>query len=103
MYETVPKFTPAHKCILKKYLTVDVFRKLTAVKTVKDFTLSNVIMTGAVIPEVKIGVVAGDEHSYSQFQELYAPIIKVYLYMLSFFSPFFLKRKLHFFSGISSI
>ena len=62
---------------MKKYLSAELFAKLKNAKSNKGFTLSNVIMTGVVTPHLKVGAVAGDEHCYVVFKELYAPIIKV--------------------------
>ena len=45
-YSDLPKFLPAHKSAMAKYLTAEVFERLKNVKSSKGYTLSNAIMTG---------------------------------------------------------
>lgn len=74
-FTEMPKFTPAHKGLVAKYLTNDVFQKLKNVKTSKGYTLSNVITAGVVAPHLEIGVTAGDEESWELFKDLLYPIV----------------------------
>lgn len=72
----LPRFTPAHKSAMAKYLTAEVFEKLKDVKSEKGYTLSNAIMTGVVTPHLGVGATAGDESCWEVFKDLYYPIIK---------------------------
>lgn len=71
-----PAFTPAHKSLMAKTLTPELFEKLKDVKSSKGYTLSNAIMTGVVTPHLGVGCTAGDEECWELFQELYYPVIK---------------------------
>lgn len=75
-YSELPKFTPAHRSLMAKYLTQEVFDKLKNVKSSKQYTLSNAIMTGVVTPHLGVGATAGDEECWDLFKDLYYPIIK---------------------------
>lgn len=76
IFEDVPKFTPAHRSAMAKYLTPELFEKLKDVKTSKGYGLHNVIMTGVVTPHLGVGATAGDEESWVLFKDLFYPIIK---------------------------
>eukprot|EP01034_Spumella_vulgaris_P044472 gene44472-55314_t len=75
-FDTVPAFTTAHRSLMSKVLTADVFEKLKNVKSSKGYTLSNAIMTGVVTPHLGVGATAGDEECWELFKDLYYPIIK---------------------------
>jgi len=74
-YETLPLFTPAHKSLMAKTLTHELFDKLKDKKTASGYTLSNVIQTGVETPHLGVGCTAGDEESWEVFKELYNPVI----------------------------
>jgi len=75
-FDALPHFTPAHKSLMAKCLTQEVFDKLKDVKSSKGYTLSNAIMTGVVTPHLGVGCTAGDEECWELFKDLYYPIIK---------------------------
>jgi len=75
-FTELPKFTPAHKSAMAKYLTPELFEKLKDVKSSRGYTLSNVIMTGVVTPHLGVGATAGDEECWELFKDLFYPIIK---------------------------
>jgi hypothetical protein len=51
-FDELPNFSASHKSLMRKYLTKELFLKLKNVKTSRDYTLSNVIMTGVVTPHL---------------------------------------------------
>ena len=75
-FAELPKFGPEHKSAMSKYLTQELFDKLKDVKSSKNYTLSNVIMTGVVTPHLGVGATAGDEECWELFKDLFYPIIK---------------------------
>jgi creatine kinase len=75
-FDEVPKFSEAHKSIMSKTLTPELFEKLKDVKSSKGYTLSNAIMTGTVTPHLGVGATAGDEECWELFKDLFYPIIK---------------------------
>ena len=75
-FDQPPAFTPAHKSLMAKTLTPELFQKLKRVKSSKGYTLSNAIMTGVVTPHLGVGATAGDEECWELFKDLYYPIIK---------------------------
>jgi len=77
-FTELPRFTPAHKSAMAKFLTQELFDKLKDVKSEKGYTLSNAIMTGVVTPHLGVGATAGDEDCWNVFKDLYYPIIKAW-------------------------
>jgi len=75
-FTELPKFGPEHKSAMSKYLSQELFDKLKDVKSSKEYTLSNVIMTGVVTPHLGVGATAGDEECWELFKDLFYPIIK---------------------------
>ena len=75
-FAELPRFTPTHKSAMSRYLTQELFDKLKDVKSSKNYTLSNVIMTDVVTPHLGVGATAGDEECWDLFRELFYPIIK---------------------------
>ena len=55
---------------------MQVFDRLKDLKSTKGYTLSNVIMTGVVTPNLGVGATAVDEDCWELFKDLYYPIIK---------------------------
>jgi len=74
-FTELPAFTPAHKSLMAKTLTAELFEKLKDVKSPKGYTLSNCVMTGVVTPHLGVGATAGDEDCWELFKDLYYPII----------------------------
>jgi len=75
-YEQLPNLTYKHQSLLSKILTNGLFEKLKHKKTATGFSFSNTIQAGIECPDLKLGVVAGDEESYSIFKDLFFKIIK---------------------------
>lgn len=74
-FTELPRFTPDHKSLLAKHLTLPVFQHLASARTSTGYSLSNAIMSGVVIPNLAVGVTAGDEESWGVFGPLFDPII----------------------------
>lgn len=75
-FTELPTFSPAHKSLMSKVLTPELFAQLKDVKSEKGYTLSNAIMTGVVTPHLGVGCTAGDEDCWEKFKDLYYPVIK---------------------------
>lgn len=75
-FTEIPAFAPAHKSLMAKIVTPELFAKLKDVKSSKGYTFSNAIMTGVVTPHLCVGATAGDEECWDIFKDLYYPIIK---------------------------
>lgn len=73
-----PVFTDEHKSLLSKYLSKDIFETLKNRSTKNGFTLEKAINSGIKNPDSGIGVYAGDEESYTTFEELFDCIIEDY-------------------------
>lgn len=75
-FTEVPKFTDAHKSLMSKVLTPELFASLKDVKSSKGYSISNAILTGTVTPHLGVGCTAGDEECWDLFKDLYYPVIK---------------------------
>jgi len=75
-FTDIPAFTPAHKSLMAKVVTPELFAKLKDVKSSKGYTFSNAIMTGVVTPHLGVGCTAGDEECWEIFKDLYYPVIQ---------------------------
>ena len=64
--------------LMAKYLTEEIFEQLKDKKTVKGYTLQNLIASGKENPDSSIGTYAGDKESYELFAPLLDPIIEEY-------------------------
>lgn len=76
IFDELPRFTPKHRSAMAKHLTQEVFDRLKDVKSSKEYSLHNAIMTGVVTPHLGVGATAGDEECWELFKDLYYPIIK---------------------------
>ena len=69
-----------HNNWMAKCLTIDIYLKLAPIKTPKGFTLDRAIQTGVDNPGhpfiMTVGMVAGDEESYTEFADLFDPVIE---------------------------
>ena len=69
-----------HNNWMAKCLTTDIYLKLAPLKTPKGFTLDRAIQTGVDNPGhpfiMTVGMVAGDEESYTEFADLFDPVIE---------------------------
>ena len=73
-----PIFTKENTSLMSKHLSEDIFDKLKTLKTSNTVTLEQAINSGIKNPDSGIGIYAGDEESYSVFEDLFDPIIKEY-------------------------
>ena len=71
-----PEFTTAHKSLMAKHLTREIYDKLKDLKTSNGYTLEKAIQTGVDNPHLGVGVTAGDEECYSLFKDLFDPVIE---------------------------
>ena len=81
--DSYPTFTPHHHSLLKKYLTPDVWKKLSNRKTSFGTTIEDIIRAGVSLPigaspPRRVGVLVGDAECYTVFKELVEPIILHY-------------------------
>ena len=69
-----------HNNHMAKHLTQDIYKKLAPLKTPNGFTLDRAIQTGVDNPGhpfiMTVGMVAGDEESYSVFADIFDPVIE---------------------------
>ncbi|RLN47873.1 hypothetical protein BBJ29_005784 [Phytophthora kernoviae] len=71
-----PQFTPAHRSLMAKHLTPQVYSDLRELKTSTGYTLERAIQTGVDNPHLGVGVTAGDEECYELFKPLFDPVIE---------------------------
>jgi len=74
-YRKVPRWIAAHRSLMRRTLTQELFERLKHRRTKSGYTLSNCIQTGVETPHLGVGATAGDEESYKVFKELFNPII----------------------------
>nr|Q9XY07.1 RecName: Full=Arginine kinase; Short=AK [Apostichopus japonicus]BAA76385.1 arginine kinase [Apostichopus japonicus] len=67
-----------HKSLLSKYLTADMYAKLRDVATPSGYTLDRAIQNGVDNPDFHLGLLAGDEETYTVFADLFDPVIEEY-------------------------
>jgi len=65
-------------CLVKKYLTKTLYKKLKNKATQSGYMLKHAIASGIANPDSKIGIYAGDAESYDTFAQLFDPIIADY-------------------------
>ena len=75
-FTQLPPFTPKHTSLMCKYLTPELWSKLSCLRTTTGYSLSNSIQAGVLRPQLGVGFTAGDEESYELFGELLRPIIQ---------------------------
>lgn len=71
-----PDLSPAHKSLMAKHLSREIFSSLKEAKTSSGYTLERAIQTGVDNPHLGVGVTAGDEESYTTFKALFDPVIE---------------------------
>ncbi|DBA05131.1 TPA: hypothetical protein N0F65_004981 [Lagenidium giganteum] len=71
-----PQFTPAHRSLMAKHLSRDIYAKLKDLKTSTGYTLERAIQTGVDNPHLGVGITAGDEECYQVFQDIFDPVIE---------------------------
>lgn len=75
-YDNFPVLTPKHTSLMAKNLTRDIYDKLADRATASGYTLDQAIQTGIDTPHLGVGIVAGDEESYTTFKEIMDPVIE---------------------------
>jgi hypothetical protein len=71
-------FSATSPSLVARFLSPALFKRLSALKTVSGFTLSQAIRSGQQNPDSSIGIYAGDAESYSLFKEIFDPVIRAY-------------------------
>ena len=75
-FTEMPPFIDAHKSLMRKTLTPELWAKLKDVKSSKGYTLSNAIQAGVLRPHLGVGITAGDEECFELFKEIIYPVVK---------------------------
>ncbi|XP_033121064.1 arginine kinase-like [Anneissia japonica] len=75
--EDYPNFQ-GHHSLLSKYLTEATYCKLRDQETPSGYTLDKAIQNGVDNSDFHLGLLAGDEETYSVFAELFDPVIEEY-------------------------
>lgn len=73
-----PALTPQHTSLMARYLTPELYAKLSQLRTSYGTTLDDIIQIGVESPELRIGVVAHDPECYTVFHELLDPVIATF-------------------------
>ena len=81
--DSYPAFTPYHQSLLKKYLTPQLWSKLSTLQTSYGTTIEDLIRAGLALPiganpPRRVGVLVGDAECYTVFHDLLDPIISEY-------------------------
>ena len=81
--DSYPTFTQYHHSLLKKYLTPEIWAKLSHLQTTQGTTIEDIIRAGLALPigsnpPRRVGVLVGDAECYTVFKELLDPIISEY-------------------------
>lgn len=71
-----PAFTPAHRSLMAKHLSREVYAKLKDLKTSTGYTIDRAVQTGVDNPHLGVGITAGDEESYHMFKDVFDPVIE---------------------------
>ncbi|KAG6614442.1 creatine kinase, mitochondrial precursor [Phytophthora cinnamomi] len=71
-----PQFTPAHRSLMARHLSREVYGQLKELSTSTGYTLDRAIQTGVDNPHLGVGVTAGDEECYELFRPLLDPVIE---------------------------
>lgn len=71
-----PTFTDAHRSLMSKCLTRELYDQLKEEKTSTGYTLERAIQTGVDNPHLGVGITAGDEESYTKFKAAFDPVIE---------------------------
>lgn len=73
-----PTLTKAHKSLMAKHLSREIFDKYKELKTANGFSFYQAIQSGLDNPDSGVGVYAGDKESYTLFRAMFTPIILEY-------------------------
>ena len=87
--DSYPTFTQYHHSLLKKYLTPELWSRISNLTTAQGTTIEDIIKAGLALPlganpPRRVGVLVGDAECYSVFSELLDPIILEYHGIKSF-------------------
>ena len=75
-FTELPPFVDAHKSLMRKNMTQDLFDKLKDKKSSKGYTLSNGMQAGVLRPHLGVGFTCGDEECFEIFADIINPIVK---------------------------
>lgn len=75
---SLPVFSEESTSLIKRYLTLKLFKALEHQKTDSGFTLAKAISSGIKNPDSAIGIYAGDAQSYHLFSPVFDPVISDY-------------------------
>jgi creatine kinase len=75
-FTEMPPFADAHKSLMRKTLTPELFASLKDVKSSKGYTLSNGMQAGVLRPHLGVGFTMGDEECFTLFKDLIYPIVE---------------------------
>eukprot|EP00736_Rhodelphis_marinus_P012841 Rmarinus@m.29637 len=76
--DNVVRFTDAHKSLMRKHLSPEVYESLSGLVTTRGWTVDRAIQCGVDLPHLIVGVAAGDEDSYRVLAPLFRPVIMEY-------------------------
>ena len=75
-YPALPSWTPQHKSAMSRLLTPGLWSRLSSKRTRLGYSLHNAIQTGVETPHLGVGITAGDEESWTVFEDIMFPVIK---------------------------
>jgi hypothetical protein len=75
-FTELPPFVDAHKSLMRKNMTQELFDKLKDKKSSKGYTLSNGMQAGVLRPHLGVGFTCGDEECFEIFADIINPIVK---------------------------
>ena len=75
-FSELPPFTDAHKSLMRKTMTPELFATLKGVKSSKGYSLSNGMQAGVLRPHLGVGFTCGDEECFELFKDVIDPIVK---------------------------
>lgn len=73
-----PPFEETSPALVKRYLTPDIYTRLSRLETPAGFTLDQAIRSGLENPDSSIGIYAGDAQAYALFRDIFEPVIREY-------------------------
>lgn len=73
-----PLFAPDSESLVKRFLTKDLYARLSGLQTRTGFTLDHAIRSGRKNTDSHIGIYVGDAEAYTLFRDIYEPVIRCY-------------------------
>ncbi|KAJ1463812.1 ATP:guanido phosphotransferase, partial [Baffinella frigidus] len=74
-FTELPPWTDAHKSLMRKTMTPQLFAKLKGLKSSTGYTLSNCMQAGVLRPHLGVGFTMGDEECFTLFKDVIYPIV----------------------------